>query len=102
MHNFESSLWYYVFVYLYTVEVGLLIRSIFGPLPQFVCWWIIYLRNAVPNAMQLSLDFNMVFRVSIMYISHFAVHGLSGCAVVFLSLKICFDNVFGVFLALWV
>ena len=76
MHNFETTLGYYALVYIYTVEVGLLIRSIFGPMPQFVCWWIIYLRNAVPYAMQLSLDFNMVFRVSIMYISHFAVHGL--------------------------
>ena len=66
LHDFESALCYYAFGYTMTSHLGALLRTIFGPMPEFYCWWIIFCRNAIGNGMQFSLDFNMIFRVRIL------------------------------------
>ena len=65
LHDFESALCYWVFGYIMTSHMGALLRTIFGPMSEFYCWWIIFCRNAIANGMQFCLDFNMIFRVSI-------------------------------------
>ena len=67
LHDFESALCYWAFAYMMLSHLGALLRTIFGPMPEFYCWWIIFGRNAIGNGMQLCLDFNMIFRVRILY-----------------------------------
>ena len=67
LHDFESALCYWGFGYLMLSHLGALLRTIFGPMPEFYCWWIIFGRNAIGNGMQFCLDFNMVFRVRILF-----------------------------------
>ena len=66
LHDFESALCYWGFGYMMLSHLGALLRTIFGPMPEFYCWWIIFGRNAIGNGMQLCLDFNMIFRVRIL------------------------------------
>ena len=63
LHDFESAVCFYGVTYGLTVHIMNLVRITFGPLPKTICWWNIFLRNFCPNAMQMSLDFNMIFRV---------------------------------------
>ena len=63
LHDFESAVCLYGIIYGLTVHIMNLVRTTFGPLPKTICWWNIFLRNFCPNAMQMSLDFNMIFRV---------------------------------------
>ena len=63
IHDFESALCYYVVAGGLSSKLGHLIRMIFGPMPEFVCWWIIFCKNTIVHGIQLSMDFNIVFRV---------------------------------------
>ena len=47
-------------------HLGSLLRTIFGPMPEFYCWWIIFCRNVLGNGVQLCLDCNIIFRVRIL------------------------------------
>ena len=66
LHDFESALCYWAFFFGVTAHLGSLLRTIFGPMPEFYCWWIIFCRNVMGNGMQLSLDCNIIFRVRIL------------------------------------
>ena len=67
LHDFESALCFWAFFLGITALLGSLLRTIFGPMPEFYCWWIIFCRNVMGNGMQLSLDCNIIFRVRIFW-----------------------------------
>ena len=66
LHDFESAFCYWGFGYFILSHLGAFLRTIFGPMPEFYCWWIIFGRNVIGNGLQLCLDCNMVFRVRIL------------------------------------
>ena len=71
IHDFESALCYYVVAGGLSSKLGHLLRMIFGPMPEFVCWWIIFCKNTIVHGIQLSMDFNIVFRVGFSNWIHF-------------------------------
>ena len=71
IHDFESALCYYVVAGGLSSKLGHLLRMIYGPMPEFVCWWIIFCKNTIVHGIQLSMDFNIVFRVRFSNWIHF-------------------------------
>ena len=74
LHDFESALCFWAFFLGITALLGSLLRTIFGPMPEFYCWWIIFCRNVMGNGMQLSLDCNIIFRVRILWNQTYVLH----------------------------
>ena len=65
LNRLENGVLVYGLISLSTIELIEVIRMIFGPLPQYVCWFQSFWRNGPTQGAMLQLDAILIFRVSI-------------------------------------
>ena len=64
LHDFENVLTFCSIFYNIFCHSICFARPVFGPLPYWLCWFYIYIRNFLTYMAQMTMNFNVTFRVS--------------------------------------